>query len=133
MLRHLLLPLLALALFATEAAAQTRPAAKKVVRKTTITKRRPAATKRKVVTTKKVAAKAEAPAEVAASTTWSGWSNEPVALPATPNNRPTVFNVSVAPGMPVNQLGHGVTTDYNGRPLRPAAKASTTITMAATR
>ena len=133
MLRRLLLPLFALALLATEATAQTRPATKKVVRKTTVTKRRPVTTKRKVVTTKKVAAQVDAPAVAAPSTTWSGWSNEPVALPVTPNNRPTVFNVSVAPGMPVNQLGHGVTTDYNGRPLRPAAKASTSITMAATR
>lgn len=135
MLRRLLLPLLGLALFATEAAtAQTRPAAKKVVRAAAATKRRPVVAKRKAVAAKKAVVKAVAPVAVApASTTWSGWSNEPAALPTAPNNRPTLYNVSVAPGMPLNQLGHGVTTDYNGRPLRPADKAGTSITMAATR
>jgi hypothetical protein len=129
MLRRLLLPLLGAALFASEAAsAQTlpaAPAAKPVAGAYSHPVARPKALTAREKRAAEVAAKAEAAKAVAvaptqpdatASTSWNGWSNEPAPQAANASYRPTT-NVSVAPGMPLNQVGHGVTTDYNGRPL----------------
>lgn len=141
MLRRLLLPLLGVVLFATEAAsAQTvpaAPAAKPVVgaynhpvaRPKALTAReRRAAEAAAKAEAAKATALAQAPTDATASTdaSWNGWGNEPVDSGAP--HRPTT-NVSVAPGMPLNQIGHGVTTDYNGRPLRHEV-ASTTLSTA---
>ncbi|MDO7884958.1 hypothetical protein [Hymenobacter cheonanensis] len=130
MFRRFLLPLLGVAIFATEAAsAQTVPAAKPVAGAYSHPIARPKALTARERRAAEAAAKAEAAAakaaavapaqpDATASTSWNGWSNEP--LPQADNgapHRPTM-NVSVAPGMPLNQVGHGVTTDYNGRPLR---------------
>ena len=134
MLRRLLLPLLGLALFSTEAAsAQTASVAKPgsythVERRTsrTLTARE----KRAAAAAAKAAAVATvAPVQQATASTWSGWSNEPAPQIIEVGNgqhRP-VTNVSVAPGMPINQVGHGVSTDYNGRPLYRTTTASTTL------
>lgn len=130
MLRRLLLPLLGAALFASEAAsAQTlpaAPAAKPVAGAYNHPVARPKALTAREKRAAEAAAKAEAAkaaaavpatdATASASTSWNGWSNEPVPPTNDSMLRPTM-NVSVAPGMPLNQVGHGVTTDYNGRPL----------------
>jgi len=138
MLRRLLLPLLGLALFATEAAsAQTTPVAKpgaytRAERRTsrTLTAREKRAA---AAAAKAAAASAAIPAQQATTATassWSGWSNEPMPSQATEvgngQYRPTI-NVSAAPGVPLNQVGHGVSTDYNGRPLYRTTATSTTL------
>ena len=139
MLRRFLLPLLGLALFATEAAsAQTTPAAK-----TLGAYNRPVARTGRVLTAReKRAAEATAKAEAAAaakqaaaeatasaSSGWSGWSDAPLQATEVGNgqHRPSM-NVSVAPGVPLNQVGHGVSTDYNGRPIY--RESSTTLSNA---
>ena len=133
MLRRFLLPLLGLALFATEAAsAQTTP--------TTSAYNRPVARAKVLSAREKRAAEAAAKAEAlaaakqaaaqptaTASTGWDGWSDEPLPVNTGAPRRPTM-NVSVAPGMPLNQVGHGVTTDYNGRPLYREASSTTLST-----
>jgi hypothetical protein len=58
---------------------------------------------------------------------WSGWSQDAVELPDDGTLYHPRTNVSAAPGMPVNQVGHGVTTDYNGRPLRRATATNSTL------
>lgn len=138
MVRHLLLPLLGLGLLFTAetAAAQTQvdnsksPAsAAKTARQTRRATRTLTARERKQA---EAAAKAAAKNPVLAMGTpstqpgWSGWSNDPVELPDDGTLYRPRTNVSAAPGMPINQVGHGVTTDYNGRPLRrPTATNST--------
>ncbi len=136
MVRRFLLPLLGVALFATTAAtAQTAPAkavagaysrpVPRAGRTLTAREKRAAVAAAKAEAAQAAVAAAQVPA-TASSTGWSGWSDEP--LPKGDNtvaHRPTT-NLSVAPGMPINQVGHGVTTDYNGRPLRREV-ASTTI------
>lgn len=139
MVRRFLLPLLGVALFASTAAtAQTVPATKAA---TSAYSRPVARTGRTLTAREKRAAEAAAKAEAAQaavaaaqvpatanSTSWSGWGDETVSSAQDVGNgqhRPTT-NLSVAPGMPINQVGHGVTTDYNGRPLRREV-ASTTI------
>jgi hypothetical protein len=62
----------------------------------------------------------------AAQPGWTGWSDEPVNLPQDDVLYHPRTNLSVAPGMPVNQVGHGVTTDYHGRPLPRTAPAAAT-------
>ncbi len=138
MVRQLLLPLLGLGLLFTAetAAAQTQvdnsksPAsAAKTARQTRRAARVLTARERKQAA---AAAKAAAKNPVLAMGTtspqpgWSGWSNDPVELPDDGTLYHPRTNVSAAPGMPVNQVGHGVTTDYDGRPLRrPTATNST--------
>ena len=139
MVRRFLLPLLGIAFIATGAAsAQTAPAAK-----TTGAYNRPVARTGRVLTAReKRAAEAAAKAEAAAAakqaaadatasatSSWSGWSDAPLQASEVGNgqHRPTM-NVSVAPGMPLNQVGHGVSTDYNGRPIY--REASTTLSNA---
>ena len=138
MLRRFLLPLLGLALFATEAAsAQTTPAkpaasaysrpVARTGRTLTAREKRAAEAAAKAEAAQAAVAAAQLPA-TASSTTWSGWSDETVSSAQDVGNgqhRPT-SNLSVAPGMPINQVGHGVTTDYHGRPLRHEV-ASTSI------
>jgi hypothetical protein len=131
MVRRLLLPLLGAALFTSEAAsAQTLPAAPAakpvagayshpVARTKTLTARekRAAEATAKAEAAKAVAvAPAQADATATAGTSWNGWSNEPAPQATDATYRPTT-NLSVAPGIPLNQVGHGVTTDYNGRPV----------------
>jgi hypothetical protein len=139
MLRRFLLPLLGIALFATEAAsAQTTPAAKAA----TGAYNRPAARTKVLSAREKRAAEAAAKAEALAAAkqaaaqptasastdaNWSGWSDEAQPANTGAPRRPTM-NVSVAPGMPLNQVGHGVTTDYHGRPLYHEATATTLST-----
>lgn len=134
MLRRLLLPLLGIALFATEvASAQTAPAAKPA----SAYNRPVARTGRTLTAREKRAAKAEAAAAAkqaaaeatASASAWSGWSNDPLQATEVGNgqHRPSM-NVSAAPGVPLNQVGHGVSTDYNGRPLY--REASTTLSSA---
>lgn len=129
MLRRFLLPLLGLAFFATEAAsAQTTPAAQPVASAYSHPVARPKALTAREKRAAEAAAKAEAAAakvaavapaqpDATASTSWNGWGDEPLPADSGAPHRPTM-NVSVAPGIPLNQVGHGVTTDYNGRPLR---------------
>jgi len=140
MLRRLLLPALAVALFAAEAAsaqtAQVVPATaaataaiptKKEARQTARATRRVG----RVLTNREkraaaAAAKAEAAALAAPALAWSGSDALPESTRTTPANR-TGTAWSSAPGMPLNQVGHGVTTDYNGRPLRRAEPTNTTL------
>lgn len=137
MLRRFLLPLLGIALFATEAAsAQTTPAAKAATsaynRPVARAKVLSAREKRAAEAAAKAAAAAQpavAPADATASA-WSGWSDAPASEATEVGNgqhRPTM-NVSVAPGMPLNQVGHGVTTDYHGRPLYREASGTSLST-----
>ena len=138
MVRQLLLPLLGLALLTAEtAAAQSQPAssalpasAAKTARTTpragrTLTARE----RRQAEAAAKAAAKnqAVAMATPAEQATWSGWSNDPMNLPDDGSLYHPHTNLSVAPGMPLNQVSHGVSTDYDGRPLRrPATSAAGT-------
>ena len=137
MLYRFAFPLLAVALLATEAsqaqAVATTPIGRPGYRKAhkaerVLSKREQQAAAREQAAALPAAAPAVAQAPASAGTTWSGWSNEamPVSTEPTATHRATSYNVSVAPGMPVNQLGHGVSTDYHGRPLTPAT-ASTTL------
>jgi len=138
MVRQLLLPLLGLGLLFTAetASAQTQATNSKSpasAAKTARTTRRAA----RVLTARErkqaeAAAKAAAKSPVLAMSTpstqpgWSGWSNENVDLPDDGTLYRPRTNVSSAPGMPLNQVSHGVTTDYDGRPLRrPTATNST--------
>lgn len=140
MVRRFLLPLLGVALFATTAATAQTASAKPVAgvyshavprtgRALTAREKRATEAAAKAEAVKAAVAAAQVPATTtptASSTSWNGWSDEtvPQANSSAPH-RPTT-NLSVAPGMPINQVGHGVTTDYNGRPLRHEV-ASTTI------
>ncbi|MGI4869970.1 MAG: hypothetical protein ACRYFX_02195 [Janthinobacterium lividum] len=132
MVRRFLLPLLVVALFATEAAtAQTlpadQPATKKEVRQAARASRRAGRTltnREKKAAAKLAAAQA---AVAAAPTTWTDADAPANDAGNSITHRPTL-NVSSAPGMPLNQVGHGVTTDYDGRPLRPVT-ASTNVTL----
>ena len=136
MVRALLLPLLGFALLAAETAtAQVQSAASpasaaKTARTTRRAGRTLTARERRAA---EAAAKAAAKSPVLAMNTaasqpgWSGWSNEPVALPDDGTLYHPRTNLSVAPGIPLNQVSHGVTTDYDGRPLRrPGATTSNT-------
>lgn len=137
MLRRFLLPLLAVTLLATEAAqaqtAPTTPAGRQAYRKAAKAERvlskreqQAAAAQARVQAAQAArdAAVAQAPA---GNTSWSGWSDEPLPVQAsTAPHRATGYNVSSAPGMPLNQVGHGVSTDYNGRPLPAAPAVATT-------
>lgn len=135
MARRFLFPLLAFTLLAAEAAhaqATTAPTQPGYVK---ARKAKQVLSKREQKAAAVAAARAQAAATAAASqptasatpTSWSGWSNEPLPFtPTTATHRATDANLSVAPGMPLNQLGHGVSTDYHGRPLAPAV-ASTTL------
>lgn len=141
-MRRFLLPLLGLALLTAEtASAQTLPATAATKRQTRQTVRAERRTGRTLTAREKRAAVAAAQAEAEAAqtalaattptpaSTWTGWSNEPLPQATDIGNgqhRP-VTNVSVAPGMPLNQVGHGVSTDYNGRPIYRVAAASTTL------
>ncbi len=138
MVRQLLLPLLGLGLLFTAetASAQTQTAnakspasAAKTARQTRRAGRVLTARERKQA---EAAAKAAAKNPVLAMATptqpgWSGWSNDPVELPDDGTLYHPRTNLSVAPGIPLNQVGHGVTTDYDGRPLRRPTTSSTTL------
>ncbi len=137
MLRRLLLPLLGLALLTVEAAsAQTTSVVKpgsyaRAERRPgrTLTAREKRAAEAAAKATAVATTIAPAQEATASASTWSGWSNEPTPQVTEVGNgqhRPTT-NVSVAPGMPINQVGHGVSTDYNGRPLYRTTTASTTL------
>jgi hypothetical protein len=140
MVRRLLLPVLGLALFLTEAAtAQNLPAkpvkpAAAVPQKSPVTGRTLTARERRAAeAAAKKAASADAAMAMATPATasaaqpgWTGWSDEPVNLPQDDVLYHPRTNLSVAPGMPVNQVGHGVTTDYHGRPLPRTAPAAAT-------
>ena len=145
MVRRLLLPVLGLAFFFAEAAtAQTlsakpaKPAAavpqKSPVTGRTLTARERRAAEAAAKKTASTNAMAMAtPATASTKPGWTGWSDDQVTLPQDDVLYHPRTNLSVAPGMPVNQVGHGVTTDYHGRPLprtTPAAATSrgTTIT-----
>lgn len=138
MVRQLLLPLLGLGLLfsAETASAQTQvdnsksPAsAAKTARQTRRAARVLTARERKQAA---AVAKAAAKNPVLAMGTpaqsgWSGWSNDPVELPDDGTLYHPRTNLSVAPGIPLNQVGHGVTTDYDGRPLRRATTTNSTL------
>ena len=140
MVRQLLLPLLGLALLTAEtAAAQSQtinsasPAsAAKTARTTPRAGRTLTARERRQA---EAAAKAAAKNQVVAMATpaeqanWSGWSNDPVNLPDDGTLYHPHNNVSAAPGMPLNQVSHGVSTDYDGRPLRRPAPSSSGTTL----
>lgn len=140
MLRRFLLPLLGFAFFATEAAsAQTTPAAKpapsaynRPVARTgrTLTAREKRAAEAAAKAEAAAAAKQAAAEATASANSWSGWSDDPLQATEVGNgqHRPSM-NVSVAPGMPLNQVGHGVSTDYHGRPIY-REPASTTLSNA---
>jgi hypothetical protein len=138
MLRRFLLPLLGIALFATEvASAQTAPAAKptsaynRPVARTgrTLTAREKRAAEAAAKVEAAAAAKQAAAEATASASAWSGWSNDASQATEVGNgqHRPSM-NVSAAPGVPLNQVGHGVSTDYSGRPLY--REASTTLSSA---
>lgn len=138
MVRQLLFPLLGLGLLlsAETAAAQTTvdnsksPAsAAKTARQTRRAARVLTARERKQA---EAAAKAATKNQAVAMATptqpgWSGWSNDPVALPQSETLYHPHDNVSAAPGMPLNQISHGVTTDYDGRPLRRPTTTNSTL------
>ncbi|QKG54161.1 hypothetical protein [Hymenobacter sp. BRD67] len=146
MLRRFLLPLLGFAFLATEAAsAQTQPTASPAPKPTASLYAHPAARSRVLTAREQRAAEAAAkaaalaaPAPVladpiaTASADASGWSNEPLPQATSQaqdigngQHRPTM-NLSVAPGMPINQVTHGVSTDYDGHPIY-RAPANTTL------
>ncbi|MFD1874007.1 hypothetical protein [Hymenobacter bucti] len=140
MVRQLLLPLLGLALLTAEtAAAQSQPAsaaspasAAKTARTTpragrtlTARERRQAEAAAKAAAKSPVVAMATAPEQ----SNWSGWSNDAVNLPDDGSLYHPHTNISVAPGMPLNQVSHGVTTDYDGRPLRRPTTTSSGTTL----
>ena len=140
MVRQLLLPLLGLVLLTAETAtAQTQtvssasPAsAAKTARTTPRAGRTLTARERRQA---EAAAKAAAKSQAVAMATpteqanWSGWSNDPVNLPDDGTLYHPRTNLSVAPGMPLNQVSHGVSTDYDGRPLRRPAPSSSGTTL----
>ena len=138
MVRQFLLPLLGLALLATEAAtAQTLPAASAATPAQTAQAQAPRRAGRTLTARERRAAEkaAKVAAAKASSNTlamatpapaWSGWSDEPLPKVESSMKRPAT-NLSVAPGMPLNQVAHGVTTDYDGRPLNRTAAANTTL------
>ena len=138
MVRQLLISVLGLALVATEAAtAQTLPASPSPQKEARLARRNGRMLTARERRAAEAAAKAEAiraneaALAMAAPTKangWSGWSDDPMPSSLTTadplTHRPNM-NVSVAPGMPINQVGHGVTTDYDGRPLQRAATSTT--------
>ena len=144
MVRQLLLPLLGLALLTAEtAAAQTQPvksaspeSAAKTARTTPRAGRTLTARERKQA---EAAAKAAAKNPTLAMATpstqpgWSGWSNDAVNLPDDGTLYHPHANVSSAPAMPPNQVSHGVTTDYHGRPIQRATTTSSGTTLPTTR
>jgi hypothetical protein len=144
MVRQLLLPLLGLALLTAEtAAAQSQtvnaasPAsAAKTARTTPRAGRTLTARERKQA---EAAAKAAAQNQAVAMATpdkassWSGWSNDPLNTPDDGTLYRPHANVSSAPGMPLNQVSHGVTTDYHGRPIQRATATSSGTTLPTTR
>jgi hypothetical protein len=143
MVRQLLLPLLGLALLTAEtAAAQTQVAnsaspasAAKTARTTPRAGRTLTARERKQA---EAAAKAAAQNQAVAMATpakdnWSGWSNDPLNLPDDGTLYHPHTNVSSAPGMPLNQVSHGVSTDYHGRPLRRPTTTSSGTTLPTSR
>ncbi|TVT40069.1 hypothetical protein FNT36_11230 [Hymenobacter setariae] len=139
MVRQLLLPLLGLALLTAEtAAAQSQsvksasPAsAAKTARTTPRAGRTLTARERKQAeAAAKAAAQNQAVAMAApAKDNWSGWSNDPLNLPDDGTLYHPHTNVSSAPGMPLNQVSHGVSTDYHGRPLRRPTTTSSGTTL----
>lgn len=144
MVRQLLLPLLGLALLTAETAAaqsQTVSAASpasaaKTARTTpragrtlTARERRQAEAAAKAAAKNQVVAMATTPAK----DSWSGWSNDPLNLPDDGTLYRPHANVSSAPGMPLNQVSHGVTTDYHGRPIQRATATSSGTTLPTTR
>ena len=143
MVRQLLLPLLGLALLTAEAAAaqsQTVSAASpasaaKTARTTPRAGRTLTARERKQAeAAAKAAAQNQAVAmAVPAKDNWSGWSNDPLNLPDDGTLYRPHTNVSSAPGMPLNQVSHGVTTDYHGRPIQRATATSSGTTLPTTR
>jgi thioesterase domain-containing protein len=144
MVRQLLLPLLGLALLTAEtAAAQTQPAAAaspasaaKTARTTPRAGRTLTARERKQAEAAAKAAAAKSPVVAMATPekdSWSGWSNDPTNLPDDGTLYRPHANVSSAPGMPLNQVSHGVTTDYHGRPIQRATTASSGTTLATPR
>lgn len=136
MVRSLLLPFLGLALLtAATATAQVQSSASpasaaKTARTTPRAGRALTARERRRA---EAAAKAAAKSPVLAMATpaqpgWNGWSDEPVALPQDDVLYHPRTNLSVAPGIPLNQVSHGVTTDYDGRPLRRPGTTTTSNT-----
>ena len=144
MVRHLFLPLLGLALLTAETAAaqsQTVSAASpasaaKTARTTPRAGRTLTARERKQA---EAAAKAAAQNQAVAMATtpakdsWSGWSNDPLNTPDDGTLYRPHTNVSSAPGMPLNQVSHGVTTDYHGRPIQRANAAPSGTTLPTSR
>lgn len=135
MVRRLFLPALGLAFCFSEAVSAqvlpVAPAAKAAPQKSAITGRTLTARERRAAKTAaaKTAATSNAVALATPATTqpgWTGWSDEPVALPQDDVLYHPRTNLSAAPGMPVNQVGHGVTTDYHGRPLPRTTSAAAT-------
>jgi len=144
MVRQLLLPLLGLALLTAETAAaqsQTVSAASpasaaKTARTTPRAGRTLTARERKQAeAAAKIAAQnqAVAMAPTPAKDSWSGWSNDPLNMPDDGTLYRPHANVSSAPGMPLNQVSHGVTTDYHGRPIQRATATSSGTTLPTTR
>lgn len=137
MIRSLLLPLLGFALLtAATATAQVQSAASpasaaKTARTTPRAGRTLTARERRAAeTTAKAAAKSSV--LVMATPTqpgWTGWSDEPVALPQDNVLYHPRTNLSVAPGIPLNQVSHGVTTDYDGHPLRRPGTTTSNTTL----
>ncbi|MGI4741894.1 MAG: hypothetical protein ACRYG7_42560 [Janthinobacterium lividum] len=137
MVRALLLPLLGFALLTTATAtAQVQSAASpasaaKTARTTPRAGRTLTARERRAA---EAAAKATAKSPVTAMATpaqpgWTGWSDEPAVLPQDDVLYHPRTNLSVAPGIPLNQVSHGVTTDYDGHPLRRPGTTTSNTTL----
>lgn len=152
-MRTFLLPLLGLALFVETAAAQTAPTtssssttstsattttttteqaapakAEKVSRKKTTKVRRTKVKK----TVGQVGAPAANPwtnADLAAAG-WTTAADARALRDAAPVAVAYHENVYAGPGQPLNQVGHGVTTDYDGRPLKSARTTAARATEA---
>jgi hypothetical protein len=136
MVRQLLLPLLGLALLTAEtAAAQSSAASPASAAKTARTTPRAGRTltareRRQAEAAAKAAAKSPIMAmNTPAQPSWSGWSDEKVDLPDDGTLYHPRTNLSVAPGIPLNQVSHGVTTDYDGRPLRRPGTTTSSTTL----
>ncbi len=141
MVRRLFLSVLGLVFFSEAVSAQAlpvAPVAKVAPQKSAVTGRTLTARERRAAeaAAKTAATKAAATSNAVALATptaqpgWTGWSDEPANLPQDDVLYHPRTNLSAAPGMPVNQVGHGVTTDYDGHPLHrtaPAAASGTTL------